>query len=177
MKRLWSIWMKMQAKQLTEEVDLLAFRVLVPTVGQCYAALGAVHGLWAPLDQFKDYIAQPKSNGYQSLHTLVVGPESQRIEVQIRTNEMHRFGEFGVAAHWRYKEGELSLKREEVEKYTEIRKLLKWAEDIDDGRDFLDVLKIDLYTDQVYAYTPKGDIRWYPKGRPFSTVLIRFTPK
>lgn len=170
-KRLWSIWMKMQAKQLTfEEVhDLLAFRVLVPTVGQCYAALGAVHGLWAPLsDQFKDYIAQPKSNGYQSLHTLVVGPESQRIEVQIRTNEMHRFGEFGVAAHWRYKEGELSLKREEVEKYTEIRKLLKWAEDIDDSRDFLDVLKIDLYTDQVYAYTPKGDIRWYPKG---ATVL------
>jgi len=166
-KRLWSIWLKMQQKQLTfEEVhDLLAFRVLVPTVGQCYAVLGAVHGLWAPLpEQFKDYIAQPKTNGYQSLHTLVVGPENQRIEVQIRTFVMHRFGEFGVAAHWKYKEGKLTLKKEEVEKYTEIRKLLQWAEDIDDSRDFLDVLKIDLYTDQVYAYTPKGDIRWYPRG-------------
>jgi len=170
-KRLWSIWVKMQQKQLTfEEVhDLLAFRVLVPTVGECYAVLGSVHGLWAPLtEQFKDYIAQPKTNGYQSLHTLVVGPENQRIEVQIRTFEMHRFGEFGVAAHWKYKEGRLTLKKDEVEKYTEIRKLLQWAEDVDDSRDFLDVLKIDLYTDQVYAYTPRGDIRWYPQG---ATVL------
>jgi guanosine-3',5'-bis(diphosphate) 3'-pyrophosphohydrolase len=170
-KRLWSVWVKMQQKQLTfEEVhDLLAFRVLVPTVGECYAVLGSVHGLWAPLtEQFKDYIAQPKTNGYQSLHTLVVGPENQRIEVQIRTYEMHRFGEFGVAAHWKYKEGKLSLKRDEIEKYTEIRKLLQWAEDVDDSRDFLDVLKIDLYTDQVYAYTPRGDIRWYPQG---ATIL------
>ncbi|MEE2829499.1 MAG: RelA/SpoT family protein, partial [Myxococcota bacterium] len=170
-KRLWSIWLKMQQKQLTfEEVhDLVAFRVLVDTVGQCYAALGTVHGLWAPMsEQFKDYIAQPKTNGYQSLHTLVVGPDSQRVEVQIRTKEMHRFAEFGIAAHWKYKEGKLSLKKEEVEKYTEIRKLLQWAEDIEDSREFLDVLKVDLYTDQVYAYTPRGDIRWYPRG---ATVL------
>lgn len=166
-KRLWSIWQKMQSKQLTfEEVhDLLAFRIIVDNVGHCYGALGVVHGLWAPQsERFKDYIAQPKANGYQSLHTTVVGPEAQRIEVQIRTHEMHRFGEIGIAAHWKYKEGRLALKAEEIEKYTKIRQLLQWAEDIEDSREFLDVLKVDLYADQVYVYTPRGDIRWFPGG-------------
>ena len=166
-KRLWSIWQKMQSKQLTfEEVhDLLAFRIIVDNVGHCYGALGVVHGLWAPQsERFKDYIAQPKANGYQSLHTTVVGPEAQRIEVQIRTSEMHRFGEIGIAAHWKYKEGRLALKAEEIEKYTKIRQLLQWAEDIEDSREFLDVLKVDLYADQVYVYTPRGDIRWFPSG-------------
>ena len=166
-KRLWSIWHKMQDKQLTfEEVhDLLAFRIIVDNVAQCYGALGLVHGLWAPQsERFKDYVAQPKANGYQSLHTTVVGPESQRIEVQIRTRGMHQFGEIGIAAHWKYKEGRLALKKEEIEKYTKIRQLLQWAEDIEDSREFLDVLKVDLYADQVYVYTPRGDIRWFPDG-------------
>ncbi|MCO4772418.1 MAG: bifunctional (p)ppGpp synthetase/guanosine-3',5'-bis(diphosphate) 3'-pyrophosphohydrolase [Deltaproteobacteria bacterium] len=166
-KRLWSIWQKMQSKQLTfEEVhDLLAFRITVQNIAQCYGSLGVVHGLWAPQsERFKDYIAQPKANGYQSLHTTVVGPEAQRIEVQIRTDEMHSFGEIGIAAHWKYKEGHLALRPEEIEKYTKIRQLLQWAEDIEDSREFLDVLKVDLYADQVYVYTPRGDIRWFPGG-------------
>ncbi|MCP4871836.1 MAG: bifunctional (p)ppGpp synthetase/guanosine-3',5'-bis(diphosphate) 3'-pyrophosphohydrolase [Proteobacteria bacterium] len=166
-KRLWSIWLKMQSKQLTfEEVhDLLAFRITVENVTQCYGALGMVHGLWTPQsEKFKDYIAQPKANGYQSLHTTVIGPEAQRIEVQIRTEEMHRFGEFGIAAHWKYKEGKLALKKEEIEKYTKVRQLLRWAEDIEDSREFLDVLKVDLYADQVYVYTPRGDVKWFPRG-------------
>ena len=166
-KRLWSIWQKMQSKHLTfEEVhDLIAFRIVVDTISECYGALGLVHGLWAPLsERFKDYIAQPKANGYQSLHTTVLGPEGQRIEVQIRTRGMHSFGEIGIAAHWKYKEGRLALKKEEIEKYTKIRQLLQWAEDIEDSREFLDVLKVDLYADQVYVYTPRGDIRWFPSG-------------
>ena len=166
-KRLWSIWTKMHDKELTfEEVtDVVAFRVVVDELGQCYAALGLIHGLWAPLsDRFKDYIAQPKANGYQSLHTTIIGPEGQRIEVQIRTRPMHRFCEMGIAAHWRYKEGRLALKREELEKYTKIRQLLQWAEDIEDSREFLDVLKVDLFADQVYVYTPRGDVRWFPAG-------------
>jgi GTP diphosphokinase / guanosine-3',5'-bis(diphosphate) 3'-diphosphatase len=167
LKRLWSIWQKMQEKELTfEEVDdLLAFRIIVDDLAQCYGALGIVHGLWAPVsERFKDYVAQPKTNGYRSLHTTVVGPEGQRIEVQIRTREMHDFGEYGIAAHWKYKEGKLALKPEEVEKYTKIRQLLQWAEDIEDSREFLDVLKVDLYADQVHVYTPRGDIRWFPMG-------------
>jgi GTP pyrophosphokinase len=166
-KRLWSIWRKMQTKQLTfEEVhDLLAFRVTVQSVMECYGALGLVHGLWTPQsEKFKDYIAQPKANGYQSLHTTIIGPEAQRIEVQIRTEEMHRFGEYGIAAHWTYKEGKLTLKREDIEKYTKVRQLLRWAEDIEDSREFLDVLKVDLYADQVYVYTPRGDVKWFPRG-------------
>ncbi len=166
-KRLWSIWRKMQEKHLTfEEVhDLVAFRLLVDTVTECYGTLGTVHGLWAPQsEKFKDYIAQPKANGYQSLHTTVMGPEGQRIEVQIRTRGMHSFAEYGIAAHWKYKEGKLALRREEIEKYTKVRQLLQWAEDIEDSREFLDVLKVDLYADQVYVYTPAGDIRWFPNG-------------
>jgi GTP pyrophosphokinase len=166
-KRLWSIWRKMQEKQLTfEEVhDLLAFRITVGSLAHCYGALGVVHSLWAPVsEKFKDYIAQPKANGYQSLHTVVVGPDGQRIEVQIRTAEMHRFAEYGIAAHWKYKEGRLALTKEEIEKYTKVRQLLQWAEDIEDSREFLDVLKVDLYSDQVHVYTPRGDIRWFPQG-------------
>ena len=166
-KRLWSIWMKMQSKQLTfEEVhDLLAFRIHTENLAQCYGTLGVVHGLWAPQsEKFKDYIAQPKANGYQSLHTTVIGPESQRVEVQIRTREMHRFGEYGIAAHWKYKEGRLALTKDEIEKYTKVRQLLQWAEDIEDAREFIDVLKVDLYADQVYVYTPRGDVRWFPRG-------------
>lgn len=171
LKKLWSIWQKMQEKELTfEEVDdLLAFRIIVDNVGHCYGALGIVHALWAPVsERFKDYIAQPKANGYRSLHTTVVGPEGQRVEVQIRTREMHEFCEFGIAAHWKYKEGKLALKPEEIEQYTKIRQLLQWAEDIEDSREFLDVLKVDLYADQVHVYTPRGDIRWFPQG---STAL------
>jgi len=166
-KRLWSIWIKMQEKELTfEEVhDLLAFRVLVDSVADCYGVLGTVHGLWAPhSDRFKDYIARPKANGYQSLHTVVSGPEGQLVEVQIRTREMHRLAEYGIAAHWKYKEGRLALSQDEVAQYTKIRQLLEWAEDIEDSREFLDVLKLDLYADQVHVYTPAGDVRWFPQG-------------
>jgi len=166
-KGLWSVYNKMQDKQLTfEEIhDLLAFRILVDDVGQCYAALGLVHSRWAPLsERFKDYIAQPKANGYRSLHTTVMGPEGERIEVQIRTREQHRVCEFGIAAHWTYKEGRLAMSQEEVQQYTKIRQLLTWAEDVEDSREFLDLLRVDLYADQVHVYTPNGDVKWFPRG-------------
>lgn len=166
-KSLWSIYQKMQDKALTfEEVhDLLAFRILVDDVGQCYGALGLVHAMWPPLsEKFKDYVAQPKANGYQSLHTTVMGPDRERIEVQIRTREMHDFCEMGIAAHWKYKEGHLALSPDEIDKITKVRQLLQWAEDIEDSREFLDVLRVDLYADQVHVYTPRGDVKWFPKG-------------
>lgn len=166
-KRLWSIWQKMQEKELPfEEVhDLLAFRILVKDMTACYGALGAVHGQWAPVTaRFKDYIAQPKANGYRSLHTTVVGPDGHYIEVQIRSHEMHASCELGIAAHWKYKEGRLALRQEEIEKFTKVRQLLQWAEDIEDGRDFIDVLKVDLWADEVYVRTPRGEVRWFPRG-------------
>ena len=162
-----SIYRKMQSKSLElEQVhDLLAFRIITDDVGQCYTALGAVHSLFPHVPgRFKDYIAQPKSNGYQSLHTVVVTPQEQEIEVQIRTRDMHSFAEVGIAAHWQYKEGHLTLSREEISKISRLRTLFEVAQDITDPEEFLETLKIDLFADEIFVFTPRGDVKFFPQG-------------
>ncbi len=165
-KDLHSIFKKMQARSLSfEEVhDVIAFRVLVDTVGHCYEALGHVHAMWHPVPgRFKDYIAMPKPNQYQSLHTTVIGPDGQRIEIQIRTREMHEVAENGIAAHWEYKEhgrmGEKSRKQ-----FAWLRQLLEWQRELKDPNEFLDVVKYDLFTDEVFVFTPRGEVISLKRG-------------
>lgn len=161
-----SIHKKMLAQGLAvEDVhDIIAFRLIVQDLGQCYAALGLVHSYFPPVpDRIKDYIARPKLNGYQSLHTTVVGPEG-RMEVQIRTEEMHRINEEGVAAHWKYKEGRLALSREDVEKISRIRDIFEHAHEADTASDFMETLKFEFYADEVFVFTPAGDIKTFPAG-------------
>ena len=165
-KHLWSIYKKMKArdKPYEEIYDLLAIRVLTDTVRDCYHALGIIHTLWNPIhDRFKDYIATPKSNMYQSLHTTVSGPGGRLYEIQIRTWEMHRTAEVGIAAHWMYKEG--------VEERTQVddqlawfRQILEWQKDMTDPEEFLEYLKIDLYKDEIFVFTPRGDLIQLPAG-------------
>jgi GTP pyrophosphokinase len=165
-KHLWSIHKKMQmrGKPYEEIYDLLAIRVLVPSVPECYHALGVIHEGWTPVqERIKDYIAQPKSNGYQSLHTTVFGPGRQLFEVQIRTREMHRTAEFGIAAHWVYKEGAKSA--EELERHlTWFRQVLELQLDARTPDEFLEFLKLDLYQDEIFVFTPTGDVIQLPKG-------------
>ncbi|MDO8717108.1 MAG: bifunctional (p)ppGpp synthetase/guanosine-3',5'-bis(diphosphate) 3'-pyrophosphohydrolase [Dehalococcoidales bacterium] len=144
--------------------DLIALRILVDNVSECYIALGIVHNLWRPLpDQFDDYIANPKPNGYQSLHTTVMYQGTTALEVQIRTRQMHRIAEFGVAAHWRYKEGEKKGMQYE-ERLSWLRQLVAWHRELSGAEEFLDSVKTDIFMDQVFVYTPKGDIKDLPKG-------------
>ena len=162
-----SIHRKMGDKHLAmdEVADLVAFRVLTDDVASCYAVLGAIHGGYEPIhDRFKDYIGRPKSNGYQSLHTSVVGEAGERFEIQIRTREMHRIAELGIAAHWRYKEGHLDLSPAELERYSRVNQLTRIASEIQDPREFVELVKVDLFADEVYVYTPTGDVRWFPLG-------------
>jgi GTP pyrophosphokinase len=164
-KHLYSIYRKMvvREKPLEEIYDLLAIRVLVPSVRDCYHALGIIHTLWTPLhERFKDYIATPKSNMYQSLHTTVFGPEGHLFEIQIRTLEMHRTAEIGIAAHWRYKEG--SDRSELDERLAWFRQILDWQKEMTDPREFLEYLKIDLFKDEIFVFTPKGDLIQLPAG-------------
>lgn len=151
-----------------EEInDMLAFRVLVPDVGTCYAALGLLHAHMPPVqDRIKDYIARPKTNGYQSLHTTVIGPESRRVEVQIRTSDMDQVAEQGVAAHWRYKEGHLALDRDDVLQIGRIRELFDTVRDgaDADATEFMESVKIELYADEVFVFTPQGDVKQLPMG-------------
>jgi GTP pyrophosphokinase len=165
-KHIYSIWRKMQAKQLAFEqlMDIRAARVLVNSVAECYAALGVVHSLWQFIPgEFDDYIATPKDNLYRSIHTAVIGPGAQPVEIQIRTHEMHANSERGVAAHWRYKEGGRSDQAYE-RKIDQLRSLLAPSEGAEAGRDFLDRMRVDLFQDRIYALSPKGEIVDVPVG-------------
>lgn len=166
-KHIYSIWRKMQRKGigLDQIYDVHGVRVIVPEVRDCYAALGVVHTLWSPIPgEFDDYIATPKDNLYRSLHTAVVGSDGHALEVQIRTREMHRTAEYGIAAHWRYKEPGVKPDKEFEEKVAWLRQILEWREDVTDAYEFVDSLKTDLFQDRVYVFTPKGDIIDLPAG-------------
>jgi len=169
-KHLYSIYRKMKArnKPLEEIYDLFAIRIIVNEVAECYYVLGIIHNLFIPVyERFKDYIAMPKFNGYQSLHTTVVDKSGRMIEVQIRTLDMHRIAEMGIAAHWKYKEGKaIETKNDINEKLVWVRQLLEQYDDGEtvDAKDFLDSLKINLYQDEVFVFTPKGDVIKLPKG-------------
>ena len=155
--------MVQQQKSFDEIYDLMAMRVLTNTVKECYEILGMVHTIWKPLPgRFKDYVAMPKNNMYQSLHTTVMGPEGQPLEIQIRTFEMHRTAEEGIAAHWIYKEGRAVEK--EDEKFAWMRQLLDLQQDIKDTTDFAEAMKVDLFDDEVFVFTPKGEVKELPKG-------------
>jgi len=165
-KHFYSIYQKMQTQgvDFDQILDLQAIRVLVRTVAECYSVLGEVHTLWLPLrDMFTDYVAKPKANLYQALHTKVIGPNGEPMEVQIRTYDMHRTAEYGVAAHWRYKEGEQDDKDLE-QKLAWLRQLLDLQHDLQDPGEWLESLKIDLFQDQVFVFTPRGDVIDLPAG-------------
>lgn len=165
-KHLWSIYKKMQQRDRPYEdiYDLLAIRVIVPNVLECYHALGVIHDGWTPVqERIKDYIAQPKSNGYQSLHTTVFGPGRQLFEIQIRTRDMHRTADFGIAAHWLYKENSRSA--DELDKQLAwFRQVLELQLDAETPGEFLEFLKLDLYQDEIFVFTPTGDVIQLPKG-------------
>ena len=165
-KHFYSIWKKMKegGREFDEIYDLTAVRVLTNTVRDCYGALGVIHSLWKPVPgRFKDFIAMPKVNMYQSLHTTVIGPKGDPVEIQIRTAEMHKIAEEGIAAHWLYKE-----RRSERDKFDEaftwLRQLLESQRDVKDPREFLDTVRLDLFPDEVYVFTPRGDVKALPEG-------------
>ncbi|GEJ57920.1 RelA/SpoT family protein [Anaeromyxobacter diazotrophicus] len=168
-KHLYSIWRKMQVQSVDFEQihDVIAFRVIVQNVAHCYETLGLIHSLWKPVPgRFKDFIAIPKPNLYQSLHTTVIGPRAERIEIQIRTEEMHKIAEEGVAAHWAYKEGKNGEgpSAKDAAKFGWLRQLLEWQRDLTDPTEFLETVKVDLFADEVFVFTPKGDVKSLPRG-------------
>ena len=171
-KHLWSIYLKMVSRDLPyEEIyDLMAMRVLTDDVQNCYAALGVIHNEWTPVqERFHDFIATPKSNMYQSLHTTVIGPGGRRYEIQIRSHEMHRTAEYGIAAHWRYKEGlteaEQQGETDEVdEALTWFRQVLDWQKDTSEPEEFMEFLRMDLFQGEIFIFTPKGEVKQLPTG-------------
>ena len=171
-KHFFSIYKKMvnQDKTIDQIYDLFAVRILVDTVKDCYAALGVIHEMYKPIPgRFKDYIAMPKPNMYQSLHTTLIGPNGQPFEFQIRTYEMHRTAEYGIAAHWKYKEssdGKAPVGKSEEEKLNWLRQILEWQRDMSDNKEFMSLLKndLDLFADSVYCFTPQGDVKTLPSG-------------
>ena len=165
-KHFYSIYKKMrdQKKEFDEIYDLTAVRVITDSLKDCYGTLGVIHTLWKPIShRFKDFIAVPKSNGYQSLHTTVIGPKGDPIEIQIRTWEMHRVAEEGIAAHWKYKEGRTSLDPAD-KSFVWLRQLMEWQKELKDSKEFLDTVRVDLFPDEVYVFTPRGDVKAFPKG-------------
>jgi len=166
-KHFFSIHHKMQEQELAFDqiYDLVAFRIIVGTVRECYEALGVVHASWKPVPgRFKDYIALPKVNMYQSLHTTVIGPRGQRIEVQIRTREMHAVAEQGIAAHWGYKESGSSAQMRDAERFAWLRRLIESQQNLKDPQEFLSTVKEDLFAEEVFVFTPKGDVLDFPPG-------------
>ncbi len=164
-KRLFSIWQKLKRQHINIEqvYDLLAIRIITDSVRNCYAALGVIHNTWRPVPgRIKDFIAIPRPNLYQSLHTSVIGPHGQPFEVQIRTEEMHKVAEEGIAAHWTYKDG-LPPAQQDAERFAWLRHLVEWQQDMRDSGEFLSTLKIDLYPEEVYTFTPKGKVIVLPR--------------
>ena len=165
-KRLYGVHEKIKRQRISFEqvYDLIALRVITDSVSDCYAALGIIHQTWSPVPgRFKDFIAMPRANGYQSLHTSVVSPQGVPFEVQIRTETMHAIAEEGIAAHWKYKEGRIGVKPDE-QHFTWLRQLLEWQQEVRDPGEFINNLKVDLYPDEVYTFTPKGEVKALPRG-------------
>jgi len=165
-KHLYSIQKKMDSRKvdIDEIYDLIAIRVMVEDIRSCYAVLGVIHSTWKPIPgRFKDYIAMPKSNMYQSLHTTVIGPMGERMEIQIRTAEMHRVAEAGIAAHWKYKEGK-GYDERDVKRFAWLRQLLEWQQELQDSQEFMNTVKVELFPEEVYVFTPDGDVKGFPKG-------------
>ncbi len=173
-KHLYSINEKMKKRKLEfDQVhDLFGFRIICPTIRECYETLYVIHSIWTPVPRrIKDFIALPKTNMYQSLHTTVIGPEGRRIEIQIRTPEMHLFAEYGIAAHWRYKEGGPVASGGDDQQFDWLRRWVEFHKELKDPHQFLDSVRADLMTDEVYVFTPKGDLKVFPKG----ATLIDFS--
>jgi GTP pyrophosphokinase len=165
-KKMHSIYKKMQDQNLDFEqvFDLIGFRIIVNSYRDCYEGLGIIHSIWTPVPgKFKDYINLPKVNMYQSLHTTVIGHYGETVEIQIRTQDMHRVAEDGIAAHWKYKEGKL-VQEEEEKQFQWLRQLLEWQKDLKDSTEFLETIKVDLYPNDVYVFTPRGEVREFPRG-------------
>ncbi|MFZ5425438.1 MAG: RelA/SpoT family protein [Thermodesulfobacteriota bacterium] len=168
-KHLWSVHNKMKAQGLAlDQVhDIVAFRIIVGSLKDCYAVLGLAHSLWKPVHgRFKDYISMPKANMYQSLHTTVIGPDGERIEIQIRTEEMNQLAEYGVAAHWAYKERSKAgrMAARDAERFTWLRQIMDWQREATDSKEFMHSLRYDLFQEEVYVFTPKGDVKEMPEG-------------
>jgi GTP pyrophosphokinase len=165
-KRIYSIYRKMQTQNLDFEqvYDLIGFRIIVNSYKECYEALGIIHSMWKPVPgKFKDYINLPKANMYQSLHITVIGHYGETVEIQIRTHDMHRVAEDGIAAHWKYKEDK-AFQEEEEKQFQWLRQLLEWQADLKDSKEFLETIKLDLYPNDVYVFTPRGEVKEFPRG-------------
>ena len=172
----YSIWRKMQRKSASLEqlYDITAFRIVVSSPEECYRALGCIHSTYPLIaGRFKDYISLPKQNGYQSIHTDVIGPENQRIEMQIRTKAMHDVAELGVAAHWQYKEGTQIIRRTEGRQYQWLRELLEILENAGGPEEFLEHTRMEMFSDQLFCFSPKGDLQVLPKGATPLTSLMQ----